>query len=247
MNSFLPATQASILNIFRHSLALLGGVLLCLAPVAASSQSVTFEGTQQAVLSFSGLNDPVAVAIDGAGDVFLADSGNNRIVELPNTSMGYGSQTILPFSGLDVPSSVALDSEGNVFVADHDNSRVVELPKTSTGYGPQTTLPANGLVHPRGVVLDSSGDVFIADTDNDRVVELAKTGTGYGPQATLTTGLTHPNAIALDSAGDVFISQGIYEYEAPPVACWNCRGRGLATERRPPCRSLVWVPPKESP
>jgi hypothetical protein len=64
------------------------------------------------------------------GDVFVADTHNNRVVELP----AGGSQQTLPFSGLDAPYGVAVDLAGDVFVADTFNRRVVQLsPSLTTG------------------------------------------------------------------------------------------------------------------
>ena len=64
------------------------------------AQSVTFADTET-ILPASLVVDPSGVAVDGAGDVFIAnysDDGNlNRVVELPRTATGYGPQTTLPF------------------------------------------------------------------------------------------------------------------------------------------------------
>ena len=51
------------------------------------------------------------------GNVFVADSGNDRIVELSPS----GSQTVLPFAGLNLPDAVSVDSSGKVFVLDETN------------------------------------------------------------------------------------------------------------------------------
>ena len=143
------------------------------------------------------------VAVDSAGDVFLADPFYYVVVELPRTGMGYGPRAILPFSGLDSPNGIAVDSAGDVFVSDAGNARVAELPRVGTGYGPQTTVPTDGLYGP--VAVDGAGDLFILDTTG--VVELPRTGTGYGSPATLPfSGLNGPNAIAVDSTGDVFVT-----------------------------------------
>ena len=191
-------------TLFQHPLALLsGGLLLCLAPVLAPGQSVTFAGTHS-ILPASGVN-PWGIAVDAAGDVFISYTNSNQLVELPRTALGFGTQVALPISGF--PTGVAVDGAGNVFFADPVFQRSVELPKTATGYGPQTTLPASGLRQPFGVALDSAGDVFIADAGNDNVVELPKTATGYGPQTTLpASSLNSPLGVAVDSAGDIFIA-----------------------------------------
>src|ERR1035441_8261894 len=103
----------------------------------------------------SGLNDPTGVAVDGAGDVFIADSSNNRVVEVPYLGNGtYGTQTDVPRLGLHGPQGVAVDGAGDVFIADFGNSRVVEVPYLGNGtYGTETTV-GSGLNYPRCVAVD---------------------------------------------------------------------------------------------
>ena len=144
----------------------------------------------------SGLNCPYGVAVDGAGDVFIADTGNNRVVEVP---AGGGAQTTVG-SGLSYPYGVAVDGAGDVFIADTCNNRVVEVP---AGGGAQTTV-GSGLSDPTGVAVDGAGDVFIADTGNNRVVEVPAGGRrpDHGGQRTDA----YPSGVAVDGAGDVFIA-----------------------------------------
>jgi len=144
----------------------------------------------------SGLSNPQGVAVDGAGDVFIADTGNNRVVEVP---AGGGAQTTVPAIGLNDPPGVGVDGAGDVFIADPNNNQVVEVP---AGGGAQTTV-GSGLYYPFGVAVDGAGDVFIADTDNSRVV---KVPAGGGAQTTVGSGLNHPFGVAVDGAGDVFIA-----------------------------------------
>ncbi len=143
----------------------------------------------------SGLRGPSGVAVDGAGDVFVADYGNNRVVEVP---AGGGSQTTVG-SGLYGPAGVAVDGAGDVFIADDSNSRVVEVPARG---GAQTTV-GSGLHFPASVAADGAGDVFIADFGNSRVVEVPASG---GAQITVATGLASPLGVAVDGVGDVFIA-----------------------------------------
>ena len=84
----------------------------------------------QATLPVSGLHQPLGAAVDGAGDVLVADTHNGRVVELPEG----GPQQTLPFSGLSAPAGVAVDLAGAVFVADRTLGRVRELsPSVATG------------------------------------------------------------------------------------------------------------------
>ena len=85
---------------------------------AASAEAVTF--TQQ-TLPFSGLSFPMGVTVDAAGDVFVVDQGNNRVLEL---AAGSSTPQTLPFTGLAGPKFVAVDATGDVFVTDAQNNRV---------------------------------------------------------------------------------------------------------------------------
>jgi sugar lactone lactonase YvrE len=144
----------------------------------------------------SGLHQPFGVAVDGAGDVFIADTLNSRVLEVP---AGGGPQTTVG-SGLWYPTGVAVDGAGNVFIASEGNNLVVEVP---AGGGAQTTL-GSGLSTPYDVAVDGAGDVFIADANNNRVVEVPA---GGGTQTTVpASGLNQPLGVGVDGAGDVFIA-----------------------------------------
>jgi sugar lactone lactonase YvrE len=122
-----------------------------------------------------GLSFPTGVAVDGSGDVFVADTGNNRVVvDRPNGSGGY-TQSVVDSAGLTGPSGLALDGSGDLFIVDSGHNRVVvDQPNGAAGYT-QSVVDSTGLSSPSGVAVDGSGDVFIADTSNNRVVEHATT------------------------------------------------------------------------
>ena len=89
------------------------GALLVIAPAARAE----VYGAQE-TLRFSGLSDPNGVAVDAAGDVFVGDFGNNRVVELP---AGASTQVVLPSSGLDGPTDIAVDAAGDLFATEPSN------------------------------------------------------------------------------------------------------------------------------
>src|SRR5271156_3194901 len=104
--NFLPAPSLAS-TFFHNPFILIAGALVWLSPLALSAQSVTFAGAQT-TLPASGLDYPLGVAVDSAGDVFIASYLDNNegwaVVEL---ARGYGPQTILPAS-VNNPSGVAL-------------------------------------------------------------------------------------------------------------------------------------------
>ncbi|MBV9872665.1 MAG: IPT/TIG domain-containing protein [Frankiaceae bacterium] len=142
----------------------------------------------------TGLLGPRGVAVDAAGDVFIADSSTNKVVKVP---AGGGAQTTIG-TGLSVPAAVAVDAAGDVFIADSNNHRVVKVP---AGGGAQTTV-GTGLSLPTSVAVDAAGDVYIGDEGNKNVVCVPA---GGGAQTTVGTGLDVPHGVAVDAAGNVYI------------------------------------------
>ena len=80
--------------------------------------------------------------------MFIADTENSRVVELPRTATGYGPQTTLPTNGLFWPYGIAVDNAGDVFIADTNHGRVVEMQTHSVNFegvnvcAPGQTTPA---------------------------------------------------------------------------------------------------------
>jgi hypothetical protein len=139
--------------------------------------------------------------VDGAGDVFIADNNNSRVVEVP---AGGGPQ-ITVGSGLYYPYAVAVDAAGDVFIADTDNSRIVEVP---AGGGAQFTVGI-GLNLPYGVAVDGAGDVFIADTYNYRVVEVQRSQPptlSFASTADGNTSSDSPQSVTIQNVGNQLLN-----------------------------------------
>ena len=193
------------------------------------------------------LYNPKAVALDAAGDLFIADSGNNRVRRVDaktgviTTVAGVGGGRFSGDGGpavaaaLSSPTAVAVDAAGDVFVADTGNARVrrvdartgVITTVAGTGGGGATgdggPATAAGIGFPSGVAVDAAGDVFVSDANNNRVRRIdgasgiistfAGNGLygamGLGGPATASA-IYPPQGLAVDAAGNVFIATGNY-------------------------------------
>jgi LPXTG-motif cell wall-anchored protein len=149
------------------------------------------------------LNTPTGVALDSSGDLFIADTGNNRIREVTlstlkiSTIAGTGSCTgnaqedgdggPALSASLCAPTGVTVDLSGDVFISDTGHNEVREVVKSTGkivdfagGNGPKCGYSGDGgtatkaqLCAPSGLVMNSLGNLYIADTGNTVVREVS--------------------------------------------------------------------------
>lgn len=141
---------------------------------------------------------PEGPAVDGAGNVFYADTINQAIREW--TAANHIVTTLVS-SGLSSPSGVAVDSSGNVFIADKGNNAIKEW---LAGNSNVITLVSSGLTNPCGVAVDGAGNVYIADTGNDAIKE--RPAAISNVITLVSIGLSSPHGVAVDAAGNVYIA-----------------------------------------
>jgi hypothetical protein len=135
------------------------------------------------------LDSPTGVAIDRAGNLFVADTNNHRIREVSNgvitTYAGTGAASFCgdggppAFACLFLPKGIAFDSSGGLYIADSGNNRVRLITggiiSTIAGAAFQGDAGDGGpsaaaaLDVPTGVMVDSSGTLYIADASNERI------------------------------------------------------------------------------
>jgi len=179
--------QNNILNtIATTAIALILAVLVAQAAGAVTVANVDFPGH---------------IAVDGDGNIYVADTGNNTIQKFSST----GAPLLTVGSGqIEYPSSVAVDGAGNIYVAD-DTNRSVK--KFSPG-GTLLKTISGEFNFPTEVAVDSNGNIYVADsnfilTDNHVLV--------FDPEGVLQQSigngqLNFPIGIALDSAGNIYVA-----------------------------------------
>src|SRR5262249_46824174 len=109
------------------------------------------------------------VAVDGNGNLYIADPGNNRVRKVDN-----GSGIISTFfSSLNKPSGVTVDSQGRLYIADTGQNRVL---RQDTPGGGNFTPIGGSLNQPRDVTIDPAGNVFVTNTGTNQVMQLSDSG-----------------------------------------------------------------------
>jgi uncharacterized protein (TIGR03437 family) len=195
------------------------------------------------------LNGPSGLALDRSGNLFIADTGNNRIRKVSTSGIittvagngnagfsGDGGPATMASLNIDIVGvGIAVDGSGNLYIADAFNNRIR---KVSTD-GIITTVAGNGfgastgnggfsgdggpataaeLYLPSGVAVDGSGNLFIADLGNIRIRKVSASGvistfagngtTGFSGDGGLATSaaLNLAQAVAVDGSGNLFIA-----------------------------------------
>jgi len=172
------------------------------------------------------LNGPHAVAVDAAGNVFIADRSNNRVRRVDaasgtittvagNGTFGFNGDNIHATTArLGSPFSVAVDGNGNLYIAEAFTNRVRRV-DAATGF-----IRTVAVAFSFGIAVDGAGNLFIGDVSAHRVFRVDRstgavtTVAGNGVRATTGDGgpataaaVESPYSVAVDGNGNLYIAQ----------------------------------------
>ena len=197
---------------------------------AGSGTSGSTDGTGTSA-TFS---DPISVAVDASGNVYVADLVANKIRKITSagavtTFAGSGTAGSTDATGTSAsfknPFGVAVDASGNVYVGDYGNHKIRKI----TSAGVVTTFAGSGTAgstdgtgtsasfnNPIGVAVDASGNLYVADRGNHKirkitpagvVTTLAGSGTAGSTDATgISASFNGPYGVAVDALGNVYVA-----------------------------------------
>jgi sugar lactone lactonase YvrE len=150
-----------------------------------------------------GFSNPYGTAVDGSGNVYVADNRNNAVKKIPLGCTSASCVTTLG-GGFNSPAYTALDGSGNVYVTDSNNNAVKEIPPGCASASCVATL-GGGFSYPAGVAVDGSGNVYVTDHSNNAVKKIPPGCASASCVATLGGGFIYPEGVAVDGSGNVYV------------------------------------------
>jgi gliding motility-associated-like protein len=182
-------------------------------------------GTLDAQGTTASFNQPRRLTVAAAGNIYVADFGNNLIREI--TPAGLVSTIKTAVESFDGPDGIAIDAGGNLYISDAGHNSIDKV----TPFGGVSIIAGNGgygaingpgnmatFNYPIGIAMDKSGNIYVADYQNqlirkidihDNVFTLAGSGldgtnNGIGAAASFS----YPNGVGVDAAGNVYVADG---------------------------------------
>ncbi len=207
----------------------------CIRKISPAGVVTTLAGGTKGFADGTGsaaeFSQPYGVAVDSSGNVYVADTGNNRIRKISplgvvTTVAGSGSGAsdgVGTAATFNQPHGIAVDASGNLYVADTNNCRIRKITPAGvvttlagstqgfadgTGSAAQFSLPA-------AIAVGVSGILYIGDDFNNRIREVSPAGIvttlageyeGYANGTGSDAEFDRPQGVAVDGAGNVFVA-----------------------------------------
>ncbi|WP_114936320.1 gliding motility-associated C-terminal domain-containing protein [Mucilaginibacter endophyticus] len=166
-------------------------------------------------------DNPRALAMDNAGNLYLADQANNRIRKITaagvvttyaGSGVAGGDNGPAASASFNTPTGVAFDAAGNLYVSDVLNNAVRKI----TPAGIVSTF-ATGFNFPRELKVDGTGNVYVTEMDGNTIKRISPDGAvtiiaGAGVQdaAGVVASFNGPLGLAMDGKGNLFVGENIY-------------------------------------
>lgn len=197
--------------------------------LAGSGSAGYADGTGSSAM----FNHPVGLAVDAAGNIYVADEDNNMIRKVTpagvvTTVAGTGGTGSANGAGSSAtfyyPCGVAVDGSGNLYVADYNNNQIRKISggvvSTLAGSGSAGSTDGTGMSatfnHPFGVAVDGSGNVYVTDRIGQKIRKITQAGVVTTLAGNGSTGATDgtgtgatfnsPTSLTLDRDGNVYVT-----------------------------------------
>src|SRR5882757_6840200 len=153
------------------------------------------------IKSADGFNRPQGLALSPDGTLYIADTGNSRVLKIASD----GTQSTVNFGSLkpllSTPTGLALDSKGNLYVSDSTSTLIIEVPAKGT------PIRIVGLLldHPTAIAVDAAGALAIVNS-GDGTISIKVSGKIQRPFNSGSTKLGNATGVAFDASGNLYVS-----------------------------------------
>jgi streptogramin lyase len=148
------------------------------------------------------LNSPGGLAIDGSGDVWVANNAGNSLTEFKADGTYV---TTVTTGGLTGPWDIAIDGAGNLWVSNNGADTISEYSSSGTAYS-NSPFSGGGLTGPQGLAVDDQSHLWVANPSTSVLSEFSVTNGSAVSSTGITTGTNSPRAVAIDDNGLVWIA-----------------------------------------
>src|SRR5271157_3776460 len=157
-----------------------------------------------------GLTGSYGIAIDGSGNIWVANAGSIDVTELSSSGSPLSPFSGFTGGGLNTPFGIAADAHGNVWAANtagFSTGNVTELSSSGSVLSPASGFIGGGVNAPLGIAVDSSGNAWATNFEGNSVTKLTSSGVPLSPASGFTGGgLNRPFGIAADTQGNVWVA-----------------------------------------
>ncbi|MHB8215525.1 MAG: Ig-like domain repeat protein [Candidatus Sulfotelmatobacter sp.] len=225
--TFLPGTQSGVDRGFEAPFGIAldsqGDVFVADQAAGILYEEASSGGVYSRQTVDSALSSITGVAIDGAGNLYVASLNGSVVKETPQTFRGGYTQTTV-VSGLGNLDGIAVDAAGNLYITAYSDNLAYKFTVQADGSYVTTTF-GSLFSGPTGIAVDASGDVYIsndfnnggsAGTAGDIYKETLQANGSY-VQTTVVTGFEEPESVVVDDNGNLYIgdtqAQTVYKEE----------------------------------
>ena len=187
---------------FAPILFLLALLMFAINAFAGPPNAASFVSVQR-TLPITNLLAPSSVALDLSGNIYIADTIQNAVLEYsPLASGQFSSPKIVAL--VILPTGIAIDANGVVYVSSGATQQVYAVVPNGNGFNNPVSIAT--LTNPQGLAVDAYGNVYVADPGAQFVYKLSPNGSGGYNQSTLGAGWLYPVDVAVDVFGDLYVA-----------------------------------------
>ncbi|MBB5062840.1 NHL repeat-containing protein [Granulicella mallensis] len=201
-------TATAAINIAQHPGASVSNLLALATNASPFQPFVSAANDLSLAINYTGggLNQPDAVAIDGAGNAWVAnDIQNASVTKISSAGAFLSGANGYTGGGLDAPDGITIDDSGNAWVANFTSGTVTELSNAGAILSGTNGYFGGGLNEPLAIAIDGAGNAWATNLVGSSVTKLSSAGVVLsGPSGYTGGGLSEPFGLAIDGAGNAW-------------------------------------------